>query len=140
AFYFSERYGVDLLGKSDRHIAHLPVTDEGAKAGHNKFDFAYSLGVLKPDLVIADFRLPETEDKKEWATMDEEAFDSSLYHDRVFREHCLPYPVSVESWNTIFICDWSAEMDKRENRWELQFGTFNHGSFVPSIRHPLPAA
>ena len=38
-FYFSECYAIDLLGKSDRHIARLPVTSDGTKPGHNKFDF-----------------------------------------------------------------------------------------------------
>ncbi len=55
-FYFSHRYGIDMLGKMDRHIARMPAVTDGTKPGHNKFDFDHSLGVLKPDIVIASWR------------------------------------------------------------------------------------
>ena len=50
--YFSRRRAVDLLGKSDWHIAN------GAPAGpfrpgHNKWDYRYSILELEPD-VVAD--------------------------------------------------------------------------------------
>lgn len=58
--YYSERYMIDLLGKSDRKIAHsepirgLPAGswNEDFYPGHNKFDYAYSIGQLKPDIVV----------------------------------------------------------------------------------------
>jgi arabinofuranosyltransferase len=57
--YFSNRTAVDLLGKNDRHIAHeLPRITSNLSAfrefrpGHVKFDFAYSLGRLAPDVVL----------------------------------------------------------------------------------------
>ena len=57
--YFAERGAVDLLGKSDRHIAHEPANSaSGAdnfrefRPGHVKFDFAYSIGDLRPDVVL----------------------------------------------------------------------------------------
>jgi hypothetical protein len=57
--YFSERTAIDLLGKNDRHIAHeLPWISPNLSAfrefrpGHVKFDFAYSLGRLAPDVVL----------------------------------------------------------------------------------------
>lgn len=61
--YFSERYAIDLLGKSDRTIAHenmrVPPADPsdpiskftGFFPGHLKWDYDYSIGELKPDVV-----------------------------------------------------------------------------------------
>lgn len=56
--YYSERSVVDLLGKCDRHIARLPMHRAVGQnpltyffPGHLKWDYRYSLGVLKPDIV-----------------------------------------------------------------------------------------
>ena len=61
--YFSERYSIDLLGKSDRQIAHQPAripADRGHaimfRPGHIKWDYAYSLGLLWPDVIVEPFR------------------------------------------------------------------------------------
>ena len=61
--YFSQRRAIDLMGKSDRHIAREPGRGRFAP-GHNKWDYAYSIGSLRPDVIIelwrpepADFRL-----------------------------------------------------------------------------------
>jgi hypothetical protein len=59
--YFSERTSVDLLGKMDRHIAHEPMRDvdrglpwwAAFHPGHMKWDYAYSIGELKPDIIQA---------------------------------------------------------------------------------------
>ncbi len=58
--YFSERPCIDLLGKCDRHVATLPAhVEPGFRRflcfypGHNKYDYAYFLGILKPDVVAA---------------------------------------------------------------------------------------
>jgi hypothetical protein len=58
--YFSQRTSVDLLGKMDRRIArepmHMPDTRPAWAAfypGHMKWDYDYSIGDLKPDLVQA---------------------------------------------------------------------------------------
>lgn len=107
-FYFSERRGVDLLGKNDPYIARLPAR-HGDIPGHNKFDFAYSLGVLKPDYVIGTFALPITEEKenelRRLATS-EAPWRSKLYFDETFRAHCLPHPLPFPTWRTIFACMW----------------------------------
>lgn len=51
--YFCDDFrAIDVLGKSDEHISHLPVRP-GIPAGHNKWDFDYSLGVLKPDYFLS---------------------------------------------------------------------------------------
>ena len=61
--YFSDRYAIDLLGKSDRTIAHedmrIPPADPSNPIstittffpGHLKWDYDYSIGRLKPDVV-----------------------------------------------------------------------------------------
>jgi hypothetical protein len=55
--YFSGRTTYDLLGKSDSLIAHEAMhIDPSAslvdfRPGHNKWDYAHSIGDLKPDLI-----------------------------------------------------------------------------------------
>ncbi len=55
--YFSGRTTYDLLGKSDSLIAHEPMHIDPAaslldfRPGHNKWDYAHSIGDLKPDLI-----------------------------------------------------------------------------------------
>ena len=52
--YYSHRYAVDFLGKSDTYIAHLPPVEDtfvNTLPGHNKFDLTYSILNLKPDYV-----------------------------------------------------------------------------------------
>ncbi|MBP6703575.1 MAG: hypothetical protein KA385_08705 [Vicinamibacteria bacterium] len=57
--YYSERRGIDFLGKSDRYVALRPPDLSGAIAwgglhsvpGHNKYDLAHSVDQLKPDYV-----------------------------------------------------------------------------------------
>jgi hypothetical protein len=119
SFYFSERYGIDMLGKSDKYIAHLPVTLEEAKVGHNKFDFDHSIGKLKPDLVISNFNLPVSDDEMGWASKGDWAFIGQLYFNKNFKEHCFPYPVKIETWHTVFVCDWSLELNYRDKWKEL---------------------
>ena len=57
--YFSNRPAIDLLGKSDRRIAHQPANNianwyylESFRPGHMKWDYDYSIGELKPDLIV----------------------------------------------------------------------------------------
>lgn len=60
--YFAERTYIDLLGKTDPVIAHLPM-DQAIipefKPGHMKWDYAYSIGTLKPDVVLELWVKPE---------------------------------------------------------------------------------
>jgi hypothetical protein len=67
--YFAERTSIDLLGKNDPVIAKGPARINSSlfepgdyRPGHNKWDYAYSIGVLQPD-VIAQI----------WENTDEEA-------------------------------------------------------------------
>ncbi|MBC8330807.1 MAG: hypothetical protein H8E28_02390, partial [Anaerolineae bacterium] len=54
--YFSERPSLDLLGKNDAYIAQLPAhsaeTLEEIRPGHMKWDYDYSIGELKPDMIV----------------------------------------------------------------------------------------
>jgi hypothetical protein len=53
--YYSGLRGVDVLGKSDRHVAHLrPYPGIGGDAvtpGHSKYDLHYSIETLRPDAI-----------------------------------------------------------------------------------------
>jgi hypothetical protein len=57
--YFADRYTVSILGKNDKRIARIPMrTVRGPGKlvafypGHLKWDYAYSIGELKPDVVV----------------------------------------------------------------------------------------
>ncbi len=58
--YFAERYGIDMLGKSDRVIASSPPHSTGGtlsnvedtfRPGHNKWDYQHSIVEMQPDIV-----------------------------------------------------------------------------------------
>lgn len=56
--YYSERKSIDLMGKNDPVIARLPARINASlfhpgnfRPGHNKWDYAYSIGELNPDVV-----------------------------------------------------------------------------------------
>ncbi len=64
--YFLECNIIDLLGKNDRHISRIPMrVSEGFKKyfdfnpGHIKWDYSYSIGVLKPDIIVHLWKNPE---------------------------------------------------------------------------------
>lgn len=78
--YFSERPAVDLLGKCDRRIAHLPRQIEFLP-GHDKEDLDYSLGVLRPD-VVAHFWEPRPAALRAFAAYGYERMDNGLYVSR----------------------------------------------------------
>jgi hypothetical protein len=62
--YYSERQLVDMLGKSDRHVAETtPKPEEGGFGssfvpGHSKWDEDWSIGHLRPDIVLDLPRVP----------------------------------------------------------------------------------
>ena len=51
--YYSNRAGIDILGKNDKEIAGIPAKGF-FYLGHNKWDYTYSIVKQKPD-VISDF-------------------------------------------------------------------------------------
>jgi hypothetical protein len=50
--YFARRPAVDMLGRSDRAIARMAPRTPGFWPGHNKWDYAHSVGRLRPDLIV----------------------------------------------------------------------------------------
>jgi hypothetical protein len=66
--YFLDRDGVDVLGKNDYTLARAPVHRSfhrfgaGYVSGHMKWDYAYSIGALAPDVVAELWRYPEDAD------------------------------------------------------------------------------
>jgi hypothetical protein len=53
--YFAHRPAIDLLGKNDRRIARLPGR-HSLVPGHDKWDYGYSIGELRPDVVVGLWR------------------------------------------------------------------------------------
>jgi hypothetical protein len=53
--YFAHRRAIDFLGKSDVHVAHAPPRPPFVP-GHNKWDYDYSVGVLKPEVIVQTWR------------------------------------------------------------------------------------
>lgn len=49
--YYSERYSIDMLGKSDAHIARMQQVT-GLRAGHNKWNYHHSVVAQQADLVV----------------------------------------------------------------------------------------
>ena len=66
------------------------VSQEGAP-GHNKFDFGYSLGELRPEYLVA-MRTPIDEDRARKG-MEDRRFGGSLYFDPYFQEKFFPNPL-----------------------------------------------
>jgi hypothetical protein len=93
--YFSRRYAIDMLGKSDAHIAREPA-HPGGYIGHDKFDPAYSLG-LAPDLVVPFWphRLVTDAAAVARAARGGEAYIAAIVGSRAFRRAYLPHPVPV---------------------------------------------
>ncbi len=57
--YFADRSSVDVLGKNDKHVAREQARMSSGlgrfvefRPGHMKFDYAYSIGRLQPDVVV----------------------------------------------------------------------------------------
>lgn len=66
--YYSGRDSIDLLGKSDVKIAHEASQPVPFYPGHTKWDYAWSIGHLRPDLVADLFRdTPAVDDQlQQW--------------------------------------------------------------------------
>lgn len=81
--YYSERSGIDFLGKSDKHVAQLRPDLSGAVdwlhmsivPGHNKYDLTYSIQLLLPTYVQG-FKWGQ-QDLTSWA---EDYYVSMEYH------------------------------------------------------------
>jgi hypothetical protein len=52
--YYAQRTTIDLLGKSDHYIARM-IPKQTMIPGHNRWDYEFSIGVKRPDLVADDW-------------------------------------------------------------------------------------
>jgi hypothetical protein len=87
--YFADRNAIDLLGKNDRTIArepwHLPDGPDpwlNAWPGHAKYNLAYSIGRLRPDIVVQMWPYVPSDSLPTGAAIPEEA-EEYIVHDYV---------------------------------------------------------
>ena len=81
----------DLIGKSDRFIAH--TQSKWGPPGHSKWDYEYSLGVIKPAVLITADSYDRYNEAKLAKLLREKAdygFFPALWFDPNFRTHYLP--------------------------------------------------
>jgi len=59
-YLLPDRYAIDILGKADPYIAHQKVRTPmsiidipNMRPGHMKWDYAYTFGELKPDVIVS---------------------------------------------------------------------------------------
>jgi hypothetical protein len=113
--YFGRRYSIDMLGKTDRDVAHLPP-HPGAPIGHNHFDMARSLGG-RPDLVVSFGPSVLAERASDifkyvysYNLLD---YRFALLTNSIFVDHYLPHPVPLaylRANNAIYVADTSPEL------------------------------
>jgi hypothetical protein len=77
--YFSERPGVDIMGKCDRHTAKLVVPT--FRVAHSKKDYDYVLRERQPDVILRgdDATLTARADFREAYRMARHGFETSLF-------------------------------------------------------------
>jgi hypothetical protein len=70
-YFLPDRYVIDLLGKSDPVIAHGAVrltlnlaNVPNLRPGHMKWDYAYSIGKLQPDLIVNLWEDPRKDEEQ----------------------------------------------------------------------------
>jgi hypothetical protein len=105
-YYLPEFRFHDILGKCDAHISHLPA-HEGQVTGHNKFDYQYSLGKLKPEILITSHPL----DSKFRSLLRQDTVDrnylETLYYDddfnRYYSGNRIPVPLTNPAAENMWI-------------------------------------
>jgi len=62
-YFLLDHYVIDILGKMDKRIAHLPMHQISSarewQPGHMKYDQSYSIGELKPDIIAGYWKADE---------------------------------------------------------------------------------
>ena len=116
--YFGRRESLDLLGKTDRHVARVPAA-EGGGTGHNRFDIGWTLKD-RPDLVVSltTERVVADADAIMRATGMTPARDNgaALLLNPIFVAEYRPSPVPVDfllQRNAIFVHQRSPEWPRR---------------------------
>lgn len=121
--YFSRLKAVDLMGKTDRHVAHL-AHRRGAGIAHGKFDPNYSLS-LKPDYVVSlrsnsYARRAKRLAKKTKASKLRRDYRLSLLSSERFQKEYLRQPIvhrDLLSNNAVYVREGSPELERR-NDWK----------------------
>jgi hypothetical protein len=92
--YFAERTAIDILGKNDRVIAHGPARINSSlfepgnyRPGHNKWDYAYSFGVLHPDVIAQIWEDTDEEAESYLADYEMHLIDGIPYYFRIGSEY-----------------------------------------------------
>lgn len=113
-FYFAPHVrGIDVLGKMDAYIAHMPVMHGGTIPGHNKFDFDYSIGKQRPDYVVAVFEGTVPSDEVLKKTTGNWIYAYYLWTNKDFHDHCMPHPMPWKMWRMVYRCDWNDQAEVR---------------------------
>ena len=109
--YFSHRHSIDILGKTDAHVARLDM-HPNQTIGHGKYDIEYSLG-LSPDLVIGTRRhvLTKSLAAEDWAAFGpaRQQFVTDLLGNQTFQTRYRPNPVADLGSFAIYARDSSGE-------------------------------
>jgi hypothetical protein len=113
--YFSERVTVDMLGKTDPRLAHLPARVPRA-IGHAKFDAGLSLA-QQPDLVVSLVPASMMAALQSSGGTSAETFHAltALARDPVFLRDYRPYPVPLpflEARSAVFVRGDSPERER----------------------------
>jgi len=125
--YFSLRYGIDLLGKTDPRIAKTQANLEGG-AGHNKINVSLSLS-SKPDLLavgIAPSRIKSwisllKEGKAKEITRTQE-YAIALVRDESFQQLYAPNPVALSALldgKTALLVHPESQLFLKKTRWKF---------------------
>jgi hypothetical protein len=82
-YYMPEHRFHDFLGKSDRVIARS--TAHSGPPGHNKWNYRYSLDVIRPDFIVTAGPFDGTDDDNRRLLSNDYAFHPALWLDPTFR-------------------------------------------------------
>jgi hypothetical protein len=122
--YFSHLRAIDLLGKSDAHIAHLPYA-EGGYAAHGKYDPEYSFG-RNPDLFVScTRRVDAVRAADTLAEAETPGAEYRLAHlaSRAFRERYMAYRIDTPflgAYSNIYTHAGSPEFARRGQWHDLE--------------------
>jgi hypothetical protein len=101
-YFLSDHRFHDFLGKCDAHIAHSPA--HWGPPGHNKWDYEYSLGQLKPDIIISACHYDENSDlMMKWmlARRFDHGHFPALWWDPIFRKNYMKWRIKVSEGPTV---------------------------------------
>ncbi|MGC8947342.1 MAG: hypothetical protein ACP5N6_14430, partial [Anaerolineae bacterium] len=100
--FYSRLPSIDMLGKSDWHIARLPAYRSGAPPGHDKFDFEYVLS-RRPDVIISNHPLKVTPEDLQGIKQSNYPFGAILLENKLFQENYIPVDSIISyRWHGIF--------------------------------------